>query len=50
MNRAKAQSASYGLDAPGVLRGLLVAAALLVPAGWIAGGRERQKWSFAAPA
>jgi arsenite methyltransferase len=39
MNRAKAQSASYGLDAPGVLRGLLVAAAFLMPAGWIASGR-----------
>src|SRR5215467_8207855 len=39
MNRAKAQPASYGLDAPAVLRGLLVAAAFLMLAGWIASGR-----------
>lgn len=32
-------SPDYGLDAPGVLRGLLISAGLLMPSGWIAAGR-----------
>jgi len=33
---AKRKAPDYGLDAPHVLHGLLIAAAILLPSGWIA--------------
>src|SRR5262249_50665743 len=37
--KATPKSLDYGLDAPNVLRGLLIAAAVFMPSGWIAASR-----------